>query len=130
MMQPFEKTLPFKTDGAYHGFAEVSGMMHIDRDDLELEFEVKDSFFGALKSGPKKLEIDYADLSKLTYVRTLFKSRLEIKVKSLRILSRFPAAKDGLISLKISRKLKEETEDIVTYVNLRIAEIGLEKLGG
>ena len=129
-MQPFEKTLPFKTDGAYHGFAEVSGMLHVDRDDLELEFEVKDSFFGALKSGPKKLSISYADLSKLTYVRTLFKSRLEIKVKSLRILSQFPAAKDGLITLKINRKLKEETEDIVTYVNLRIAEIGLEKLEG
>lgn len=130
MMQPFEKTLPFKTDGAYHGFAEVSGMLHIERDHLELEFEVKDSFLGALKSGPKQLEIAYADLSKLTYVRTLFTSRLEIKVKRLGVLSRFPAAKDGMISLKIKRKLKVEAEDIATYANLRIAEIGLENLQG
>ncbi|MGH1435870.1 MAG: hypothetical protein ACRBG0_15600 [Lewinella sp.] len=130
MMQPFEKTLPFKTDGAYHGFAEVSGMLHVERDHLELEFEIKDSFLGALKSGPKQLKIAYSDLSKLTYVRTLFKSRLELKLKRLRILSQFPGAKDGMISLKIKRKLKEETEDITTYVNLRIAEIGLEKLEG
>ncbi len=128
MMQPFVKSLPFKTDGAYHGLAEVSGLFHIDRDYLTLEFEVKDSFLGALKSAPKQLKIKYADLSKLTYVRTLFKSRLELKINSLKILSRFPGAKDGHVSLKIKRKLKIEAEDISTYVNLRIAEIGLDAL--
>lgn len=130
MMQPFEKTLPFKTDGAYSGFANVEGMLHVERNHLVLEFEIKDSLFGALKSGTKELKIEYADLRRMTYQRSLFKSRLEISVKSVRILSRFPAAKDGQISLKIARRSKEEVEDIETYVNLRIAEIGLEKLEG
>ena len=127
-MQPFEKSLPFKTDGAYHGLAEVSGILHIDRDHLVLEFEVKDSLFGALKSAPKELKIKYKDLAKLTYARTMFKSRLELKINSLQILSRFPGAKDGHISLKIKRKLKTEAEDISSYVNLRIADIGLDAL--
>lgn len=128
MMQPFVKSLPFKTDGAYHGLAEVSGLLHIEKNQIVLEFEIKDSFFGALKSDPKQLKIKYKDLSELMYVRTIFKSRLELKINSLQILSRFPGAKDGHISLKIKRKLKIEAEDISTYVNLRIAEIGLDIL--
>lgn len=127
-MQPFEKTLPFKTDRAYHGFAEVDGMLHIERDHLLLEFEVKDVFLGALKSGPKQLKIAYADLSKMNYLRSIFKSQMEIKVKSLRILTKFPGAKEGSIILKIKRRFKTEADDIATYVNMRIAELGLERL--
>ncbi len=129
-MQPFENALPFKTDDAYHGLAEVQGILHIERDHLILEFQVQDSFFGALKSAPKRLRVDYIDLSKLQYQRSWFKSRIELKINNLRILSKFPGAKDGRISLKVKRKLKEEAEDIESYVNLRVAEMKLEKLEG
>ncbi|PSR13232.1 MAG: hypothetical protein C7N36_08910 [Bacteroidetes bacterium] len=128
MMQPFEKSLPFKTDDVYHGFAELNGILHVERDHLVLEFEIKDSFIGALKSGAKQLKIEYSELAAMTYVRTFFKSRMELKINNLRILTRFPGAKDGHISLKIKRRFKNEAEDLATYVRLRIAEIGLERL--
>lgn len=128
MMQPFEKSLPFKTDDAYHGFAELQGILHIERNHLLLEFEVKDRFVGALKSGPKQLKVAYEELTRLDYQRNLFKSRMEIKVKSLRIQTSFPGAKDGCITLKIKRRYKTEAEDIATYANMRIAELGLERL--
>lgn len=130
MMQPFEKALPFKTDDAYHGLAEVQGIMHIERDHLVLEFQVQDSIFGALKSGPKKLRINYVDLSGLEYRRNWFRSRLDLKINNLSILTRFPGAKDGRISLKIKRRFKTEVEDIESYVNLQIAELKLERLEG
>jgi hypothetical protein len=128
MMPPFEKALPFKTNDAYHGLAEVQGILHVERDHLELEFQLQDSFFGALKSGTKQLRIDYLSLAKMTYRRNLFKSRLELKINSVKLISRFPGAKDGLITLKIKRRYKTEAEDIETYVNMRVAEMKLEKL--
>ncbi|MEL6660163.1 MAG: hypothetical protein AAFY48_21910 [Bacteroidota bacterium] len=130
MMQPFEKALPFKTDDAYHGLAEVQGILHIERDHLILEFQIQDSFFGALKSAPKRLRINYLDMSKMQYQRSWFKSKLELKINNLGILSKFPGAKDGRISLKVKRSFKEEAEDIESYVNLRVAEVKLEKLEG
>ncbi|RME98848.1 MAG: hypothetical protein D6772_08475 [Bacteroidetes bacterium] len=128
MMQPFNKDLPFQTKDAYRGFAEVHGILHVDRDELVLEFQVQDSFIGALKSATKHLPISYLDLVKLSYVRTWFKSYLELKLRSVSVMSKFPGAKDGLITLKIKRRYKVEAEDIETYVNLRIAEMRLEQL--
>jgi hypothetical protein len=128
MMQPFDKDLPFQTTDAYHGLAEVQGILHVDRDELVLEFEVKDSFIGALKSGTRRLAISYLDLSKVTYRRSWFKSRLELKLRSVEIMSKFPGARDGQITLKIKRRYKTEAEDIETYANLRIAELRLEQL--
>lgn len=128
MMPPFEKDLPFKTDGAYNGLADVEGILHIERDYLLLEFEMKDGLFGVVKSGAKELKISYLDLSSIHYLRSWVKSRLELKVNSMRILSAFPGAKDGKISLKIKRNRKDAAEDIESYVNLRIAELRLENL--
>ena len=130
MMQPFEKALPFKSDDAYHGLAEVQGILHIENDHLVLEFQVQDSIFGALKSGPKRLRVNYVDLSTVKYRKNWFISRFDLKINSLSLLSKFPGAKDGRISLKVKRRFKSEAEDIESYVNLRIAELKLELLEG
>jgi len=95
---------------------------------LILEFQVQDTFFGALKSAPKKLRINYLDLNKVEYERGWFKSRMNLKINNLSILTRFPGAKEGRISLKIGRKLKDAAEDIESYVNLRTAELKLDLL--
>lgn len=128
MMQPFEKAIPFKTDDAYHGLAKVEGILHVESDHLILEFQVQDTFFGALKSAPKKLRINYLDLNRVEYERGWFKSRMNLKINNLSILTRFPGAKEGRISLKIGRKLKDAAEDIESYVNLRTAELKLDLL--
>lgn len=129
-MMPMERDLPFKTDQAYHGFAEIQGLLHVERDHLLLEFEMKDSILGVLKSGAKELKISYLDLNQVEYQRSLFRSRLILKVNNMRVLSAFPGAKDGVIAMKIQRKYKTEVEDIVPYVNMRIADLKLEQLEG
>ena len=125
---PMERDLPFKTDEAYHGFAEIQGLLHVERDHLLLEFELKDALFGVLKSGAKELKISYLDLNHVAYRRSWVKSRLVLQVNNMRVLSAFPGAKDGTIVLKIKRKYKGAAEDIESYANLRIAELKLEKL--
>lgn len=127
-MLPLDRDLPFKTDEAYHGFAEIEGILHVEPNRLLLEFEVKDGILGLIKSGAKELAIPYLDLNRVEYERSWFKSRLVLKVKSMRILSAFPAAKDGRIVLKLKRRLKNAAEDLESYANLRIAEARLEKL--
>lgn len=128
MMLPSERTLPFKSDEAYNGFAEVNGMLHVEHDHLLLEFEVKDAFVGMLKSSAKELRIEYPELLGATYQRSWVKSRLQLKVKRMQVQARFPGAKEGVIELKIKRKYKTVAEDLESYINLRIAEKGLEEL--
>ena len=99
MMMPMERDLPFKTDEAYHGFAEIQGLLHVERDHLLLEFELKDALFGVLKSGAKELKISYLDLNHVAYRRSWVKSRLVLQVNNMRVLSAFPGAKDGTIDV-------------------------------
>ena len=128
MMPPLTKSVPFKSDDLYSGFAEMSGMLHVERTHLELEFEVRDSIMGVLKSGAKELKLSYHDLDRAVYKKTWFTSRFQIFVKRMKTVSDFPGAKDGCIELKIKRKHKDALDEMETYVNLRIAEMGLERL--
>ncbi len=127
-MYPSQTHLPFHTDEAYSGFAEVDGILEAERGRLILGYQVKDSILGVVKSGAKELIIPYDQLSAVDYQYGWFKSRFILKVRNMRILNDFPAIKDGTIILKIKRKNKAIAEDLDAYINLRIAEVGLEKL--
>ena len=46
------RPVPFETDSAYGGFAEVKGQLRFEADELVVEFQVKDAIFGAKSIGP------------------------------------------------------------------------------
>lgn len=122
-----ERQIPFTTDNAYHGFAEIAGILRVEPKELLLEYQVKDSIMGLVKSGTKELTIPYSALGSANYKRTMFISRLQLRVNTMRVLGEFPASKDGAIELKIKRRYKEIAQDMEAYINLRIAEERLEQ---
>ena len=125
-----QKYIPFTTDKAYGGFADIDGMLQVERDRLVLEYQVKDGILGVLKSSPQDLVIPYDELSTVEFKSGWFSASLRLKIRNLHKLSQFPAGKDGMITLKIKRRDRELADDMEAYINLRIAEVGLEKLEG
>jgi hypothetical protein len=121
-------SLPFTTEDAYQGLANVNGMMQVRRNELILEYQVKDNIFGVLKSGTKELHIPFSELSEVQYKLNWFVSRFRLHVKSMRILGEFPVGKDGVISLKIKRKQKKVAQDLASSINLRLSEIRLDMM--
>jgi hypothetical protein len=120
--------LHFTTDDAYSGLAKVEGILRAEKNRLILEYQVKDNLIGVIKSSPKELRIPFEELSEVTYKLNWFVSRFRLHINSMKILGEFPVGKDGVISLRIRRKQKEMAKDLISYINLRLSEIRLDRL--
>lgn len=120
--------LHFTTDDAYSGLAKVEGILRAEKNRLILEYQVKDNLIGVIKSSPKELRIPFEELSEVTYKLNWFVSRFRLHISSMKILGEFPVGKDGVISLRIRRKQKEMAKDLLSYINLRLSEIRLDRL--
>lgn len=121
--------LHFTTDDAYSGLAKVQGILRAEKDRLILEYQVKDNLFGVIKSNPKKLNIPYEELAEVNYKLNWFVSRFRLHVNSMKVLGEFPVGKEGVISLRITRKQKQTAKELASYINLRLSEIRLDQLG-
>lgn len=122
-------SIPFKTDDVYNGLAEIDGMMHADSERILLEFQVKDALFGVVKSAPKALTIPYSVLREVEYKRNFFVSKFKLHVTSMEILGKFPNSKDGIIAVKIKRKLKESALEMESFIRLHHSEYRLRLTG-
>ncbi|MEM6765561.1 MAG: hypothetical protein AAF824_12470 [Bacteroidota bacterium] len=119
----------FSTLEAYQGFAAIEGVLRAEQEEVVMDYQIKDSLVGIVKSDQKELLLPYEEIEDFEYKRNWFISRLKITVFNLQLLEKFPASKNGQITLKIKRNQKEKMKDIVSYVRLRKSEINLDKMG-
>lgn len=122
------QVLHFTTVEAYHGLAEVSGMLRLERKKLILEYQVKDALVGMIKSDPKELQIPFDNLLEVEYKLNWVLSRFKLHINSMHILGKFPVGKDGVITLKIKRKQKKTAQELASTINLKLSEHRLEMM--
>jgi hypothetical protein len=120
--------LPFKLSDVYGGFAEVQGILSTEPDAIVLQFQVKDSVIGLVKSPPKELKIPFSEIESVEYKRNIFVSRFFIRVHSLSVLDGFPDNKDGEVRLKIKRTHKETARNAASHLSLQLSEYRLAEL--
>jgi hypothetical protein len=122
------RPVTFQTDKAYGGFAEVQGQMRYEGDALVLEFQVKDSLFGALKSGVKELVLPLATLEDLSFKKGWFRHRMTIRTRSMADLSDLPGADGSILVVKIAKSDADAARDLASHVLLLLSEDRLRRL--
>lgn len=124
-----DEILRFKFDDVYHGFAECTGILRTKENSIAIEYVVKDSIFGVIKSNVKTFEIKYDNIIEAEFINKMFKKKLIIKPSSLLDSHNFPASESGEIhiSLKRDKPTLAIAERITSFINLRVAEARLAK---
>jgi hypothetical protein len=89
-MLPQFTSLPFLIPEVYAGFAEVQGIMRVDENTLMLEFEIRDSLVGMLKSGVKEIRIPISEIVSVTLNKGWFKISFIIRTQKLSSLGDLP----------------------------------------
>jgi hypothetical protein len=115
-------SLPFSFANVYEGFAKAQGIVRVDEDALTLEFEIKDNFFGVLKSGIKEVIIPIQYIESVTLNKSLLRTALVVRVQSLKILSHIPKYNQGQLWLYISRKERDIASQVASFLKLKISE--------
>ena len=124
----FTRPVPFQTDKAYGGFAEVKGQLRFEGDELIVEFQVKDSLFGALKSDVKELGLPLSALEDLAFKKGWFGHRLTIRTRSMADLGDFPGADGTELVVKVAKKDGDTARDLASHVLLLLSEERLRRL--
>ena len=104
-------------------FTETYGLLGLRQGCLVLEYETKDAFIGAYNSGVSESEILPDDVSSIVFKKGLFKAKLIINARSMKLFEQVPGAKHGRITLHIKRKHRAEAERLVLFLQHRLAEL-------
>ena len=120
-------TLPFSIPSLVGGFAEIHGLLCATASGLRLEFEMKDSVIGLLRSGTRELAIAYDDLRGLELNTGLFRTRLTIETTRMASLEGIYGSQQGRLELRVRRSDRRAARSLVSTVELIRSERALAR---
>jgi hypothetical protein len=120
--------IPFSFPDVYQGLATGSGLVTATTSGLTLEYQVKDGFFGVLKSGVQRVEIPLNELNSVDLKEGWFRNRLFIKVKSMTTLADVPGSETGQVELRVARRDALSARSLASLLMLRLSERKLAEL--
>jgi hypothetical protein len=125
-----DEILNFTYKDMYYGFAECYGNLVVDDNSLMIEYFVKDSIIGVLKSNIKRVKINYSEIINTEIKKKFYKRYfLIIRIKSLRNLIELPFIDENAeLRIKINKSSLLTAEAISSFINYRIAENNLSKI--
>lgn len=127
-MQSAGPSVPFKIPNVYQGFAEACGIAHASGSQLVLEFQVKDTIAGLVKSSVNEVSVPFTDLVSVHLHSGWFSTRLTIRTRRLAALKDIPGSEQGGVELTIARKDKHAAAELASLIALTLAERQLQDL--
>jgi hypothetical protein len=120
--------LPFSLPNVYQGLGLGTGIATATTEGLRLEFEVKDSFVGVLKSGVRNVDISMAELYSVNLKQGWFLTKLFVRTRSMSALQNIPGAEGAQVELRIARKDRSAARNLVSILTLTLSEQQLQSL--
>lgn len=124
-----DRSIPFEITEINHGFQEAKGLLRLNENGLDLEFEVQDSFVGFFKSGIKNTHISYADLEAIEFKKGWFGSKVILKGTSMKVFDDVPGTEHATCTLKVKRAYRKNAEGLISKARLYLSEYRLNRLG-
>ncbi len=122
------RSLPFYDDDLNGGFMMVEGILRVDGEELNFEFQKKDAVFEAYKSDLKEITIPMKELEMAEFKKGLFSSKLILHAKRAAVFKEFPGSELSTRKLKIKRKYRNLAANISSHINLKLSEMKLKEL--
>jgi hypothetical protein len=123
-------SLPFVIPRVFGDLAVARGMARATPAGLTLEFEIKDSLVGLIRSGVREIHIAVEDLDRLDLRKGWFRTTLVVRTRRMAVLDKVPGHQAGSIQLRIAREDRPVAEALVSTMMLSLSERELERLAG
>ena len=88
-------SIPVRFPEIYEGLADAEGVLRISPDALTLEYQVKDSLLGVVKSGVSTAIIPFEHIDEVDFRSNFLWTSLNIRVDSMQIVGDVPGVKQG-----------------------------------
>lgn len=118
--------LPFHVN---HTLYRVYGLLRLEPGQLVLEFQSVENILGLIRGRIRTVRLPLRNLDAIQLEKGFWGGRnLSLRTRSLESLRKFPGAYQGLCSLHIRRADSLLAENLVSLVDLRLAEGRFEDL--
>ena len=75
-----------------------------------------------------EVKIPISEISKATFVKRLFQTRLDLQLRSMKSADKIPSSSPGLIKLQFARRHRQEASDLSSKLSAALTEQKLEQL--
>lgn len=120
--------LPFKQKEIYLGLAEISGLMRVVNDVLEIEYKVKDTTLGLLDSSVKTCRIPLEMIDSIEVQKKWFSARFELIFNRLPDLDNPFQLENNRLKLSVKKEHLEKAQSFRSKLMYEILEGKLENL--
>ncbi|MCZ6917810.1 MAG: hypothetical protein O7I93_13620 [Gemmatimonadetes bacterium] len=120
-------TIPFKPHDPDAMLTETEGLVQLYDDELVLQLETKDAFFGRFKrSFEVRLPLD--EISSVEFKAGWFRTQITVQAHSVQAVTDVPGSRLGSIRLRFRRKYREEAAQLAEMIEDSVHDlrIGLE----
>jgi len=102
-------------------FTESNGILTLTDQEIRLEFQTKDGFFGMVKSDVKRTTIPLKEILDLRFKKGWFGSgKIMLQVGNMDLLEKVPGHEAGQVKLHVKKEFAESAKNLVaefTYVS-------------
>ncbi len=116
-------SVPFAISSVYEGFAEVNGILRFAGGELTMQFQVKDSILGAVKSALRDVRIPPSAIESVSFTPGWLSHQLVIQCNDMTAISHLPTSKGGRVALTIARADQEAAERLVSAVHAALPQM-------
>jgi hypothetical protein len=113
-----KRTVPFKMQDVFGGFAETEGILSTDGTNLTLEFRTSDAWTGLLKTDVRQVTLPLDVIEEITFRKRWFRGWLAIRVSEMRAAADIPNFKQGETRLSIAKRHCQAAAELVSSVQL------------
>jgi len=114
-----DENVSFKIDDP-SGFMESEGVVYLDDDHLQIEFQTYDSVLGLLRSQLKEASIALDDVRTIKLNQKFWSSELVIQGRNMKVFRHLPGGGAGKLILKLNREAQQAALDLVLSVNEKL----------
>lgn len=114
--------MDFTIPDLFGSMAEAKGIAHIEDSVLSLEFETRDTIFGALKSKPKEVRVPLQDITTVQLDRGLWQTKLRLRGRKLHCFTEVPGSSGGEAVLVIARQSRLAAERFARVLTEQVAK--------
>ena len=104
------------------------GVLRLHSDGLILEFQMKDSLIGLIKSDVRKVRIPFDWIDDVALRSNLFRTDLYISVSSVEGVADIPGYKEGRVRLRILRRHKKDARVMAHEASTMVSQSKLDRL--
>lgn len=120
--------LPFKQKEIYLGLAEISGLMRVVKNNLELEYQVKDTTLGLLDSSVKSCHIPLGIIDSIEVEKKWFSVRVELVFNRIPDLDNPFQLENNRLKLSVKKQHLEKAQSFRSKLTYEILELKLDHL--